>query len=102
MKHPQAVLRMFTLSSVLTLFGYAWLVLPPAWTGTPSPAVAAFAIGIGFSPCESVLHYFIIIHSTCFSTPCGLGPSAGPVQVCINYSRCAQKRKSFIESSVLI
>lgn len=50
MKHPQAVLRMFTLSSVLTLFGYAWLVLPPVWTGTPSPAVAAFAIGIGFSP----------------------------------------------------
>ncbi|KAG0708887.1 major facilitator superfamily domain-containing protein [Suillus ampliporus] len=50
MKHPQAVLRMFTLSSVLTLLGYAWLVLPPAWTGTPSPAVAVFATGIGFSP----------------------------------------------------
>ncbi|KAG1783928.1 major facilitator superfamily domain-containing protein [Suillus placidus] len=50
MKHPQAVLRMFTLSSILTLLGYAWLVLPPAWTGTPSPAVAAFATGIGISP----------------------------------------------------
>ncbi|KAG2159888.1 major facilitator superfamily domain-containing protein [Suillus bovinus] len=50
MKHPQAALRMFTLSSVLMLFGYAWLVLPPAWTGTPFPAVAAFATGIGFSP----------------------------------------------------
>ncbi|KAG1757543.1 major facilitator superfamily domain-containing protein [Suillus lakei] len=50
MEHPQAVLRMFMLSSVLTLLGYAWLVLPPAWTGTPSPAVAAFATGIGFSP----------------------------------------------------
>lgn len=50
MKHPQAVLRMFMLSSVLTLLGYAWLVLPPTWTGTPSPAVAAFATGIGFSP----------------------------------------------------
>lgn len=50
MTHPQAVLRMFTLSSILTLLGYAWLVLPPAWTGTPSPAVAVFATGIGFSP----------------------------------------------------
>lgn len=50
MKHPQAVLRMFMLSSVLTLLGYAWLVLPPTWTGIPSPAVAAFATGIGFSP----------------------------------------------------
>lgn len=50
MKHPQAVLRMFMLSSVLTLLGYAWLVLPPTWTGTSSPAVAAFATGIGFSP----------------------------------------------------
>ncbi|KAG1750017.1 major facilitator superfamily domain-containing protein [Suillus paluster] len=49
-QHPQTVLRMFTLSSVLTLLGYAWLVLPPAWTRTPSPAVAAFATGIGFSP----------------------------------------------------
>ncbi|KAJ8596902.1 MFS general substrate transporter [Rhizopogon salebrosus TDB-379] len=50
MKHPQAILRMFMLSSVLTMLGYAWLVLPPAWTRTPSPAVAAFATGIGFSP----------------------------------------------------
>jgi hypothetical protein len=79
MKHPQAVLRMFMLSSVLTLLGYAWLVLPPTWTGTSSPAVAAFATGIGFSPCELPSHCLTIIHATCSSTPCGLGPSASPV-----------------------
>lgn len=79
MTHPQAVLRMFMLSSVLTLLGYAWLVLPPTWTGTPSPAVAAFATGIGFSPCESVSYYSTIVHATCSSTSCGLSSSAGPV-----------------------
>jgi hypothetical protein len=62
MKHPQAILRMFMLSSVLTMLGYAWLVLPPAWTRTPSPAVAAFATGIGFSPCELAPLYLTVIH----------------------------------------
>jgi hypothetical protein len=63
MKHPQAILRMFMLSSVLTMLGYAWLVLPPAWTRTPSPAVAAFATGIGFSPRELAPLYLTVIHS---------------------------------------
>lgn len=62
MKHPQAVLRMFMLSSVLTMLGYMWLVLPPSWTGTPTPAVVAIATGIGFSPCKLTLFCLTIIH----------------------------------------
>ena len=62
MKHPQAVLRMLMLSSVLTILGYAWLVLPPAWTRTPVPAVVVYATGIGFSPCKLTSLYLIIIH----------------------------------------
>ncbi|KAG8875829.1 hypothetical protein FRB97_004684 [Tulasnella sp. 331] len=40
---------LFTLSSALTLFCYIWLVLPPRWTETPTPAVIAFGAGHGFS-----------------------------------------------------
>ncbi|PCH33619.1 MFS general substrate transporter [Wolfiporia cocos MD-104 SS10] len=44
------VLQLFTVSSIFTLLCYAWLVLPPEWTKSPMPAIAAFATGHGFSP----------------------------------------------------
>ncbi|EGO01228.1 hypothetical protein SERLA73DRAFT_167350 [Serpula lacrymans var. lacrymans S7.3] len=50
LKYRQIILRLFALSSMLTMFCYAWLALPPRWTGTPAPAVLSFASGIGFSP----------------------------------------------------
>ncbi|KAH7930998.1 MFS general substrate transporter, partial [Leucogyrophana mollusca] len=59
-KHPQAVIRLFMLTSVLTMLCYTWLALPPSWTKSPSPAVASFASGIGFSPCKSA-HLLLVV-----------------------------------------
>jgi hypothetical protein len=44
------ITRMLLLSSCLTLSCYAWLSLPPSWTGSPVPAIAAFGTALGFSP----------------------------------------------------
>ncbi|TFK57279.1 MFS general substrate transporter [Heliocybe sulcata] len=49
-KNRPIVLQLFMLSAILTACCYAWLALPPAWTGTPMPGIAAFGIGQGFSP----------------------------------------------------
>lgn len=51
-KHRPIVIRLLLLASVLTLCCFAWLALPPSWTHGPGPAIAAFGIGHGFSPCE--------------------------------------------------
>ncbi|KZW02457.1 MFS general substrate transporter [Exidia glandulosa HHB12029] len=40
---------LFILSSILTLFCYFWLILPPSWTKTPLPGILAYATGHGFS-----------------------------------------------------
>jgi hypothetical protein len=37
-------------SSLLTMFCYFWLVLPPSMTKSPLPGIASFATGHGFSP----------------------------------------------------
>ncbi|KAH7883611.1 major facilitator superfamily domain-containing protein [Phlebopus sp. FC_14] len=50
LKHPQTIVRMFLLSSILTMLCYAWLAGPPQWTQTPFPGIISFASGIGFSP----------------------------------------------------
>jgi len=50
LKHPQAIILLFLVTSILTMSCYFWLALPPSWTKSPSPAVIAFACGIGFSP----------------------------------------------------
>ncbi|KZT30405.1 MFS general substrate transporter [Neolentinus lepideus HHB14362 ss-1] len=49
-KNRPIVLQLFMISAVLTACCYAWLALPPSWTGTPMPGIAAFGIGQGFSP----------------------------------------------------
>ncbi|EPQ60798.1 MFS general substrate transporter [Gloeophyllum trabeum ATCC 11539] len=49
-KNRPIVLQLFLLSAVLTACCYAWLALPPSWTETPMPGIAAFGIGQGFSP----------------------------------------------------
>jgi len=49
LKTATVVHKMFVLSSVLTLLCYAWLVLPPEWTKTPTPALVAFGSGQGFA-----------------------------------------------------
>jgi hypothetical protein len=41
---------MFMLSSLLTMFCYAWLAMPPQWTSSPLPGIISFACGVGFSP----------------------------------------------------
>jgi hypothetical protein len=53
-KYRPIVVQLLLLSSALTLFSYVWLAIPPAWIQTPIPAILSFAIGHGFSPCESV------------------------------------------------
>jgi len=47
---PRATIRMFMLSSLLTMFCYAWLAMPPQWTSSPLPGIISFACGVGFSP----------------------------------------------------
>ncbi|KAG8957619.1 hypothetical protein FRC03_009970 [Tulasnella sp. 419] len=49
LKKGPIVHHLFVLSSVLTLFCYLWLALPPTWTASPNPAIFAFATGHGFS-----------------------------------------------------
>lgn len=46
----RATTRMFMLSSLLTMFCFAWLAMPPQWTRSPMPGIISFAGGIGFSP----------------------------------------------------
>ncbi|KAK0233214.1 major facilitator superfamily domain-containing protein [Armillaria fumosa] len=50
LRHRPIVVQLLLLSSCLTLSAYGWLVLPPSWTQTARPAIAAFAVGHGFSP----------------------------------------------------
>ncbi|KAG6381197.1 major facilitator superfamily domain-containing protein [Boletus reticuloceps] len=49
-KDPRATTRLFMLSSLLTMFCYAWLALPPQWTRSAIPGVISFSGGFGFSP----------------------------------------------------
>jgi len=50
LKKRPIVLQLFQLSSAFQMLCYFWLVLPPAWTRTPMPAIVSFGTGIGFSP----------------------------------------------------
>ncbi|KAJ7487628.1 major facilitator superfamily domain-containing protein [Mycena galericulata] len=54
-KRRPTVVMLLILSSVFTLGAYAWLALPPTWTRTAKPAIAAFGFGHGFSPLLLVL-----------------------------------------------
>ncbi|KAG8810684.1 hypothetical protein FRC17_002834 [Serendipita sp. 399] len=49
LKYGSTVFALFTLSALLTLICYGWLVLPPSWTKTPMPAMLSFSGGHGFS-----------------------------------------------------
>ncbi|KAG9314383.1 major facilitator superfamily domain-containing protein [Chiua virens] len=48
--NPRATIRMFMLSSLLTMLCYVWLAAPPEWTRSPLPGIISFAGGVGFSP----------------------------------------------------
>ncbi|KAJ6509563.1 major facilitator superfamily domain-containing protein [Mycena vitilis] len=54
-KRRPTVVILLLFSSVSTLFAYSWLALPPSWTHTAKPAIAAFGFGHGFSPLLLVL-----------------------------------------------
>ncbi|KAF8216213.1 major facilitator superfamily domain-containing protein, partial [Mycena galopus ATCC 62051] len=54
-KRKAIVVALLILSSLFTLGAYSWLALPPSWTQTAKPAVAAFGFGHGFSPLLLVL-----------------------------------------------
>ncbi|RDX55878.1 MFS general substrate transporter [Lentinus brumalis] len=49
-KRSNFVMRLFLLSSILTLCCYLWLATPPSLTKTPIPGIISFALGHGFSP----------------------------------------------------
>jgi len=49
MRNQPIVIQLLQLSSALHFLSYIWLVLPPAWTRTPLPAVVSFATGLGCS-----------------------------------------------------
>ncbi|KAF7791842.1 hypothetical protein EIP86_002866 [Pleurotus ostreatoroseus] len=65
------VLRLFMLSSLLTLGCYIWLSLPPSVTETPIPAIVSFATGHGFSPLLLVVIVPEIVSSKYISTTLG-------------------------------
>ncbi|PSS37720.1 hypothetical protein PHLCEN_2v413 [Hermanssonia centrifuga] len=71
LKKRGIVLRLFMLSSLLTLFCYFWLVLPPGFTKSPIPAIASFASGHGFSPLLLVVIVPEIVASKYVSTALG-------------------------------
>ncbi|KAJ7492591.1 major facilitator superfamily domain-containing protein [Mycena latifolia] len=54
-KRRPIVIILLVLSSTFTLGAYTWLALPPSWTHTAKPAIAAFGFGHGFSPLLLVL-----------------------------------------------
>ncbi|KAJ7786342.1 hypothetical protein B0H16DRAFT_28050 [Mycena metata] len=54
-KRKPIVVILLVISSISTLGAYTWLALPPNWTRTAKPAVAAFGFGHGFSPLLLVL-----------------------------------------------
>ncbi|KAG8759577.1 hypothetical protein FRC14_005606 [Serendipita sp. 396] len=49
LKYGSTVFALFTLSALLTLICYGWVVVPPSWTKTPMPAMLSFSGGHGFS-----------------------------------------------------
>jgi len=70
-KRKPIVVMLLVLSSVFTLAAYSWLALPPSWTHTAKPAIAAFGFGHGFSPLLLVLLVPKIVPSKFISTALG-------------------------------
>lgn len=71
LKHGSTVFILFAISSLLTLFCYGWLVLPPTWTVSPMPAMLSFSGGHGFS---TLLLVILVPHILPLShVPTGLG-----------------------------
>ena len=48
-KRGSIVLQLMTVGSILTLFSFFWMTLPPTRTNTPWPAVVGFGTAVGFS-----------------------------------------------------
>ncbi|GJE86095.1 MFS general substrate transporter [Phanerochaete sordida] len=71
MRKRGIVLRLFMLSSLLTMACYFWLVLPPSVTKNPLPAIGSFATGHGFSPLLLVVLVPEIVASKYVSTTLG-------------------------------
>ncbi|KAI0695601.1 major facilitator superfamily domain-containing protein [Cytidiella melzeri] len=71
LKKHGIVMRLFTLSSCLTLLCYAWLALPPHATASPMPAIISFASGHGFAPLLLVVLVPEIVPSKYISTTLG-------------------------------
>ncbi|KAF5374758.1 hypothetical protein D9758_000272 [Tetrapyrgos nigripes] len=74
-KQRPIVVQLLLLSSILTLFAYVWLAIPPTWTQTPIPAVLSFAIGHGFSPLLLVVLVPKIVSLKYVSTALGVHKS---------------------------
>ncbi|KAA1471473.1 MFS general substrate transporter [Dentipellis sp. KUC8613] len=70
-KRPSFVIVLFACSSLLTLFAYTWLVLPPSATHTAWPAIVSFATGIGYSPLLLVVIVPQLVQSKYISTTLG-------------------------------
>ncbi|KAI9445172.1 major facilitator superfamily domain-containing protein, partial [Lactarius indigo] len=49
LKRPYLIFLLFFSSSLLSLFAYLWLLLPPGATKTAWPAILCFATGTGYS-----------------------------------------------------
>ncbi|KIK92972.1 hypothetical protein PAXRUDRAFT_829460 [Paxillus rubicundulus Ve08.2h10] len=72
LKHPQATIGMFMLSSLLTVLCYVWLAAPPQWTRSPLPGIFSFASGVGFSPLLLVIIVPTIVPLKYVSTTLGV------------------------------
>ncbi|KAI0274664.1 major facilitator superfamily domain-containing protein [Gloeopeniophorella convolvens] len=70
-KRRHLILLLFTISSLLTISAYCWLVLPPSATKTAWPAIVCFATGIGYSPLLLVVLVPQLVSSKYISTTLG-------------------------------
>ncbi|KAI0078898.1 MFS general substrate transporter [Panus rudis PR-1116 ss-1] len=70
-KQRNIVLRLLTVSSVMTLLCYMWLAFPPDFTTTPIPGVVSYAFGQGFAPLLLVVLVPRIVPSKYVSTTLG-------------------------------
>ncbi|KAF8271368.1 major facilitator superfamily domain-containing protein [Lactarius quietus] len=71
LKRPYLIFLLFFSSSLLTLFAYFWLVLPPGTTKTAWPAILCFATGTGYSSLLLVVLVPRLVQTQYISTALG-------------------------------
>lgn len=75
MKRGSVVVQLLAVASILTLFCFFWMTLPPTLTLTPWPAIVCFGTAMGFAPLLLVVIVPRIVSLEYVSTTLGLHKS---------------------------